>query len=280
MVCHGHVDRVKDKLKKHGYSGTPVPVIRTLITAESVNTHVDSYASEFESAAFHFCRLLNKKPCVVVNVELIEYRAGEISLVNNVQSRFQEKERQISHAHGLGTEATRKIWVFHGTSSLKAIDSICRDGFQVGGRNVPIRNGAAYGCGVYTSTSPQDPIDYAAGQGRVILAQGIRGQLGHNAQSQNDSWTPVNQPSWLIFRDGDQLLPRYIVHYDETRDSVPLPPPVLPPVPQRLLPPPVLPPVPQRSLKDILYLSFFLYLHYLLVPCLYKLYMYIFDTEN
>ncbi len=66
-----------------------------------------------------------------------------------VRMRFEDRRRQLS-SQGSPAE---ELFVFHGTYAEAPLESILYTGFEVGGTNgVPVRNGRAYGVGVYAAT--------------------------------------------------------------------------------------------------------------------------------
>ena len=101
------------------------------------------------------------------------------------------------------------IWVFHGTKEAN-IEMICCGGFRVAQGNQVV-NGAAYGHGVYTAKGPQTPMGYSerGGAHAVILSLALPGETGQ--QEKADSWAPSDD--WMIFKTGEQLCPKYVVHY-------------------------------------------------------------------
>jgi hypothetical protein len=109
----------------------------------------------------------------------------------------------------------REVWVFHGTALAEAI---MVEGFKVGGiDDHPVVNGSKHGFGVYTGKSPKDPIAYSRhGSSRqLILAcalPGLRGTAWDDGDC--DSWEPSSD--WLVFRRGEQLLPKAVITFDDT----------------------------------------------------------------
>lgn len=109
-------------------------------------------------------------------------------------------------------------WVFHGTKATN-IDPITRDGFQVAGLigNVGIANGKANGYGVYTATGPTMSMGYVMDCSALILAEALPGSSG--AKWRDPSSPPVDRDSWtdgenvIVFFSGEQVLPRFVVHY-------------------------------------------------------------------
>jgi hypothetical protein len=106
-----------------------------------------------------------------------------------------------------------EVWVFHGCSDPAIVPKIMKEGFKVAGVDpgVPIKNGAAFGNGVYSATGPRTPMGYAQGAGCVILARAVKGNHGPGPGTDCDSWCPHSD--WLIFKAKEQLLPVYVVHY-------------------------------------------------------------------
>ena len=98
---------------------------------------------------------------------------------------------------------TNEIWVFHGTT-LQAVKLIVEDGFKVGGVDISMTHGAAFGPGVYTAVGPNTAMDYARGNRCVILARGMLGGQGDHG---------VGGQDYKIFRSSHQLLPCYVVHF-------------------------------------------------------------------
>ena len=96
------------------------------------------------------------------------------------------------------------IWVFHGTRECN-IQSIMSGGFKVGGQEVTVANGTAYGSGVYTATGPATPMGYSRDSNAVILAKALPGAKGIDSRSPNQDW--------VIFNSGAQLLPVYVLQW-------------------------------------------------------------------
>lgn len=154
------------------------------------SAEVSRETEEFNIAAGHFSRLLQKPVSEVKKVEVLEYEP-----FSPVLMRYNDKRKALAEQ--------REIWVFHGTA---ATYQIAEQGFKVGDQDgVPAINGTAYGHGVYTATGPTTPMGYSRNSRSVILARGLKGRLG------TDHTTPIQD--WVIFSSASQLLPCYIVHY-------------------------------------------------------------------
>jgi hypothetical protein len=166
------------------------------LQAENIGSKVSRETDEFNKACAQFSRLCNAKRNTVIQVDVYESEA--------TRRAFEATKSQFKQ---LG-KSTAEVWVFHGTKD-RNIDSIMTTGFKVGGRDpgVPVANGSSYGKGVYTATGPASPMSYSQA-GKVILARALKG-------GGSDSWEV--REDWVIFKDGSQLLPVYVVHY--TRDE-------------------------------------------------------------
>jgi hypothetical protein len=110
------------------------------------------------------------------------------------------------------TGACRELWVFHGTAEQN-IEAIMSKGFKVGGDTIEISNGAVHGKGVYTATGPNTPCAYSnqAGGNAVILSKALEGTKG--TKERDDCWAPSRDQDWLVFKSGEQLLPKYAVYW-------------------------------------------------------------------
>jgi hypothetical protein len=140
-----------------------------------------------------------------------------------------------------GHKVQEPIWVFHGTNE-KNLENIMCHGFKVGGNEISVQNGRAYGNGVYTSTEPTTAVMYSSGMKNhfrlnqqkivepgttIILSLALLGNhadaneywsnqrvsSSRNPDSSFDSWSPSEDRGWIIFRDGTQLLPRYTLTF-------------------------------------------------------------------
>jgi len=121
-----------------------------------------------------------------------------------LEARFEAKRAKMQNK-----EVT---WVFHGTQASN-IPEICLHGFKVGGKDVPIVNGAVYGTGVYTSEQPDTAMSYARSGNAVVLSKALAGKNGVTGKDGADSWPGQQAPGVRIFATPEQLLPVYVIHY-------------------------------------------------------------------
>ena len=129
----------------------------------------------------------------------------------HVERAYEIKRQDLQKSWGRQRE---EVWGFHGSPDADVVEEIMHYGFKVGGvdEGVPVRHGSVHGKGVYVSISAQDPMAYAAGTNRVILSQGLRGSSG----GVDDCYKPPSRPQWRVFKAGQQLHPRYVLHYSDS----------------------------------------------------------------
>ena len=108
----------------------------------------------------------------------------------------------------------RRFIVYHGTKASN-IEGIMTGGFKIGGDDVAVKNGQVHGKGVYAATGPQTPEKYAIDGNKIILARALPGRDGTSATADCDSWKPIRD--YVVFRQGAQLLPEYVIHIDAAR---------------------------------------------------------------
>jgi hypothetical protein len=67
--------------------------------------------------------------------------------------------------------------------------------------------------GVYTSRKV--PFGYTASTQKAILSRALPGthRVGDSSITGEDSWMPMGSQDWIIFKDGGQLMPIYVVHF-------------------------------------------------------------------
>jgi len=147
---------------------------------------------EFNKASAQYVKMLGETAPLPRRVDYYESET--------TSSNFQSKKDEFAKA-GI---PTKEIWVFYGTFSDENIKRIMSEGFKVGGSQVKIKNGSAYGRGVYTATGPRAPQGYGKKTNKVILARGLVGTEGVHSKTPQDDW--------YLFMDGHQLLPVYVLH--------------------------------------------------------------------
>ena len=130
-------------------------------------------------------------------------------------------------------------WVYHGTPTAEAFESIMKIGLKVGGVEyindaqnnlvlLPVRHGSSFGPGIYASSSPKAPIRFCESVGKVILAQALCGEVHHynygipkgvgvESVICYDILSTGKEEDVFVFRTGDQLLPTYVIHFTRVK---------------------------------------------------------------
>ena len=136
-------------------------------------------------------------PCLT-QIKEVEYTRSSI-----LEQKYEARKKEIGQS---GAEVTERL-LFHGTSK-EAIDKIIREGFKVGGEEVTMKTGCVYGKGVYVAANPETAMQYAKTSGMTLLSRAVCGSkdVHHNFGATKDIF---------VLRKGDQLLPCYIVHFNE-----------------------------------------------------------------
>eukprot|EP00051_Salpingoeca_urceolata_P005684 m.75835 g.75835 ORF g.75835 m.75835 type:complete len:590 (+) comp14495_c1_seq3:333-2102(+) len=195
--CHASAPgRMLLQPQKPGQHVAPGVVKHTLRHQGERAQSTMTYESYHFNQAVAQCTLMTKRKVNVTHVDCYENPA--------LVRKFDDT------ATKLGDD--EEVWVFHGTSS-DSVPSIMQNGFLVGGDGVAIKNGAAFGRGVYTATGPDTPMGYAGSQSRqIILARARRGKcIGGHQRFGGDSWVP--KENWLVLAKSQQVLPVYVIHY-------------------------------------------------------------------
>jgi len=142
-----------------------------------------------------------------------ERRVLRVDIYENPAQRTRfEHARSALEAKGA---PTNEIWVWHGSRSNGSISAIMSDGFKVGGKDagIPVAHGMVHGPGVNTSRTV--PFGYTTTTQKVILSRALPGnhRVVNGSHTGEDSWMPMGSQDWIIFRDGGQLLPLYVIHF-------------------------------------------------------------------
>lgn len=181
--------------------------VRTL-RATDIGSVVNEDTEHYNIAFGQFVRLLgpNVTTNTISSIDVIEYPP-----TNPVRVAFEKKRVEFS-----SERPAEELWVFHGTQS-DSVTKIVQIGFKVGGQaGVPIVHGAALGSGVYTAKGPSTPLNYG-GLKSVILARGLVGSRQRDSKFCNGDW--------VIFTSGSQLLPCYVVYFNEQQSTMSTPSP-------------------------------------------------------
>jgi len=98
-----------------------------------------------------------------------------------------------------GYQQAGERWGFHRTTDI-ALSAILRNGFEIGGQGVPIRNGRVAGNGLYLANSPDLSLHFTGSTRKMIMAQfWVRGGR-------------QDRDAWVIANNAD-VYPRYVLHF-------------------------------------------------------------------
>eukprot|EP01018_Ginkgo_biloba_P039082 Gb_32246 [translate_table: standard] len=153
----------------------------------------DAAEYHFRQAESQFYRMSSGGNHKVVKVELI--------LNKLLQSRYDRAKQEFEAKN----KKMQQKLVFHGTDQ-NAIENIIQEGFKIGGQGVSVRNGSAYGAGVYTELDPDTSVGYSMGLGMMLLSLALVGQEGID-------YNKGGSADVIVLPRADILLPRYIVHF-------------------------------------------------------------------
>ena len=125
------------------------------VNRDEIQLHIISKEQEeFRKAASQFAFFTDQPINMVTKVEVIVYspESNVIKNFRNCKDKFIKSHKPIS-----------EIQVFHGTNEETNVQGIIAEGFKVGGVDpgIPIKNGMAYGTGVYTSLASKTAQTYA-----------------------------------------------------------------------------------------------------------------------
>jgi len=127
----------------------------------------------------------------------------ELIINKTLHKQFEKAKEEFAQKKISFTERL----VFHGTD-MKAIEKIIEEGFKIGGEGVEVRNGAAYGKGVYTAVDPIITVPYSKGGRMMLLSFAL-------LDDQGKEYSQGHSSDVLVMKRAEHLLPKYIVHYTE-----------------------------------------------------------------
>jgi len=159
------------------------------------------------AAEFHF-RLAESQFLRMIggNGVSAAYRVTEVEYIINppLLKRYHEF-KQALQSRG---ESVQERLVFHGTTG-HAIDAIVKEGFKVGGVDVPSRHGSSYGVGIYVSESPAVAMGYIqdSTSSRLLFAR-----LCPSSDMYRKAG-PNSELQIIVCKSRDQILPTYVVHF-------------------------------------------------------------------
>ena len=153
------------------------------------------------------------------NEKSLDFRA--VTYVHNsVLLEKYNKAKQKMIDQGIDPAET---FVYHG-SGLKNYPDICRKGLLIGGKDVKVAIGSAYGYGVCTATDPTMAIYFSSTNGKLLVCRLLVGLVSPEpikSIKELDTTTFHShfvdfrgvQSNYFISFKSDYVLPTYIVEY-------------------------------------------------------------------
>lgn len=157
----------------------------------------------------------------------VDYEVHQVDVIINPKlvTRYDRMRRKAAAAAAATASSSsdpiepsgeiEELLMFHGTSAA-TIPLIAKDGFKVGGGDdgVQVKNGAAYGKGVYLSEDPAFAMRYirsaqsAAAGPQLLFAKCL---MTADVRRVPDPKTPALLQQ-VVVPNKDQVLPFYVVH--------------------------------------------------------------------
>jgi hypothetical protein len=115
-------------------------------------------------------------------------------------------------------------YVFHATQP-QFYEEICKNGFKIGGIDVNVKIGQAYGYGIYTATDPTMSIYFYKNK-QIILCKGLTGRSAPGPIKTEEEFKnnteyhstfidfKGNQSNYYVFFSKDYLIPYYLITYE------------------------------------------------------------------
>ena len=148
----------------------------------------------------------------------LEFKSATLIVNKTLEDRYSKKKVEMEKQCG-GRKQVNEVYIWHGSAEAN-YKNIMQNGLLVGGVDgIPIAQGAAYGYGVYSATTPNTPIGYARGSQKLMCCLSMK---GNNSTEQIRDIAKLNNgkthsyacnADWVIFFTKEQILPRYLVEY-------------------------------------------------------------------
>lgn len=169
---------------------------------------------EFLNAKYAFEQFLEKSGA--------RFEAVKLVVNKRLEDRYAEKKKLMAEQCG-GEDKVGEVYIWHG-SKKDLYQTIMEDGLKVGGVDgIPISQGKAHGYGVYCSTTPDSPMEYANDSKWILACLALKGKespkkvrrIENLDTGEYHSYKPQGdiQKNWQVFFTKEQLLPRFLVKY-------------------------------------------------------------------
>ena len=151
-----------------------------------------------------------------------KFKSAKLIVNKPLEDRYALKKQAMAKECG-GKHKINEVYIWHG-SKRDLYDTIMKDGLKVGGVDgIPISQGAVHGLGVYCSTTPDTPMQYASDSKYVLACLAMKGnrspQMVTDVSFLNTgkyhSYKPKGdiQKNWQVIFTKEQILPRFLIEY-------------------------------------------------------------------
>lgn len=148
----------------------------------------------------------------------LEFNQAKLIVNKPLEKRYAQKKIEMAKECG-GQDKINEVYFWHGSPEAN-YKSILKDGLKVGGvDDIAVRVGKVYGYGIYSATTPNTPIKYAAGTTWLACFLGMKGvnstvQIQDSSQLKNGkTHSYACNGDWVLFFTKEQTLPRYLIQY-------------------------------------------------------------------
>jgi len=207
------LDSDRPAYKSHGMS-EGMPPLPPLSSASSLansrtssrrimimsNSGSNVHRKHYEWVAGHFADLFPS----------LKVKYVEMILNPGLMDRYEEHKAMFLR-RGYGEERL----VYHGTHPRNH-ELIAAQGLKVGGRDVLMATGNAYGSGIYVGTEPDTALGYARGSRAFLFCAVLMGNYTDSAtvykSGAGTQWDALDMGFFCVAYKEEQVLPCYIVH--------------------------------------------------------------------
>lgn len=134
----------------------------------------------------------------------------KISKINNpvLEQKFNYKKNEF---FANGFLCIQEVW--HGTKLFETYKKIINNGFLVGGVDVKVNNGSAFGVGINTSLDASVCVPYCGSSKHILLCEAVTGQETNNPDEKDVRFNSFRGKNVLVLYSASQVIPRFLVNF-------------------------------------------------------------------
>ncbi|KAJ7598679.1 hypothetical protein C8J56DRAFT_171385 [Mycena floridula] len=149
-----------------------------------------------------------------------------------LEKRYEQARDQL---HAIMRQQPVELNLFHGTREAN-IDSILKGGFRIGGADIPVVNGAAFGYGIYLAADAMTSVTYAMDANRIFACRVLPGRITQQPIAAPPKSTQLGAERYEsyggnrihVVRYASLVLPCYMIEFDNPRRQMFMPPGIIP----------------------------------------------------